>query len=358
MQERVDRLRELLAEKEIAALLVNTPENRQYLTGFTGTAGTVLITQQEAILITDFRYTKQAKEEVSSFEVVEFKEKKLDLLADLLVELGVKELGFEAKYETYSTYLKYEDKLPVELKGTQNLVKKLRLIKGKQEINKLKEAVDITDQAFTYIQDKLQVGVKENKIALELEFFMKQHGASKNAFDFIVASGKRAALPHGVASEKKIEAGDFVTMDFGCVYQGYHSDMTRTLVVGDSPTDKQKEIYQLVLKAQKESIKAIKAGKKASEVDQVARDTISEAGYGDYFGHGLGHGVGLEIHEGPKLSWRDDTVLEPGMVVTIEPGVYLPDWSGVRIEDIVVVTENGCQVLTESDKELIVTNDS
>ncbi|GAB6138826.1 M24 family metallopeptidase [Halanaerobaculum tunisiense] len=354
MQARIERLRDLLEEKGIEALLINDPQNRRYMTGFTGTAGTVLITLEEAILITDFRYTAQAKEETSGYQVVEFKKNKLDLLSDLLADLGVEELGFEAKYEDYSTYLKYKNKLEVDLQATQNLVKQLRLTKEEGEINKLQQAVRLTDQAFSMICTELAAGKKEEEIALELEFWLKRHGASAKAFDFIVASGTRSALPHGVASEKEIATGEFVTMDFGCVYQGYHSDMTRTVVVGQEPTDKQQEIYNLVLKAQKKAIEAIKAGKKASEIDQVARDIISTAGYGDYFGHGLGHGVGLGIHEGPKLSWRDDTVLEPGMVVTVEPGVYLPDWSGVRIEDIVVVTEDGCQILTESEKELIV----
>ncbi|AGB40504.1 Xaa-Pro aminopeptidase [Halobacteroides halobius DSM 5150] len=353
MQDRIDQLRELLTEKEIEALLISTPENRRYMTGFTGTAGMVLITHKEAILITDFRYTSQAKAEAPDYKVVEFKKNKLKLVADLLSDLEIQKLGFESKHETYSTYLKYKDKLPVKLQATQNLVKKLRLTKDKAEISKLKEAIKLADQAFAAIKDQLKPGVKERDIALQLEFWMKEHGASKNAFDFIVASGERSALPHGVASEKEIEAGDFVTIDFGCVYQGYHSDMTRTVVIEEGPTDKQREIYQLVLKAQQEAIKAIKAGMKASEVDKVARDIIAEAGYGDYFGHGLGHGVGLEIHEGPRLSWQDDKVLKPGMVVTVEPGVYLPDWGGVRIEDIVVVQEDGCQILTQTPKELL-----
>jgi len=250
--------------------------------------------------------------------------------------------------------LKYQDKFNVELKSTTGLVKKIRMIKDEAEIDKIREAVRITDVAFNHIRDYIKVGSIERDIALELEFFMKKEGASKNAFDFIVASGKRSALPHGVASTKQLEEGDFLTMDFGTVYQGYHSDMTRTVVVGKQPDKKQEEIYQTVLKAQQKATEVVKAGVKGSEVDKVARDIITKAGYGDYFGHGLGHSLGLEIHENPRLSPRDDTKLESGMVVTVEPGIYLPDWSGVRIEDTVVVREDGCEVLTSSPKELLV----
>ncbi|TDX45413.1 M24 family metallopeptidase [Orenia marismortui] len=354
MKKRISKLQAELKEKELDALLINTPENRRYMTGFTGTAGTVLVSQEEAILITDFRYTQQAKKQAPDYRVVEFKGSKLDKINELLKGLKIDTLGFEATYENYNTYLNYKEKLDVSLKATENIVKKIRMIKNSDEIEKIKKAVEITDDAFTMIREFLRIGVIERDVALELEFFMKKAGATDNAFDFIVASGERSALPHGVASDKKITAGDFVTMDFGCVYDGYHSDMTRTVVVGEEATTKQKEIYEIVLKAQLEAIKGIKAGIKGSEVDKIARDIIAQAGYEDYFGHGLGHCVGLEIHEGPRLSPKDDTVLEAGMVVTVEPGIYLPNWGGVRIEDIVVVTEDGCEILTESSKELLI----
>jgi len=354
MKERISKLQTELKQAKLDALLINTPENRRYMTGFTGTAGTVLVSQEEAILITDFRYTQQAKKQSPDYRVVEFKDSKFEKINELLKELQVETLGFEATYENYNTYLNFKEKLDVELKPTESIVKKLRMVKSVKEIEKIKKAVEITDDAFTMIRDFLKVGVIERDVALELEFFMKRAGASDNAFDFIVASGERSALPHGVASGKRIAAGDFVTMDFGCVYDGYHSDMTRTVVVGAEPSDKHKEIYETVLKAQLESIKVIKAGMTGKEVDQIARDIITEAGFGDYFGHGLGHAVGLEIHEGPRLSPKGDTILEAGMVVTVEPGIYLPNWGGVRIEDIVVVTEDGCEILTKSPKELLV----
>ena len=356
MEERIKRLRSRLNKAEIDALLINNPQNRQYLTGFTGTAGVVLISEEEAELITDFRYIEQAKDEAQDYKIVKQGDNKLETINRLLEDAGIKRLGFEADEITYQQYGKYKDELNVELKATTGLVKELRQTKDESEIEKISRAVEITDNAFATIQDKLEVGVVEQEIALELEFLQKKQGAAKNAFDFIVASGARGALPHGVASEKEIAAGDLVTMDFGAVYHGYHSDMTRTVMVGGEPTEKQQEIYHLVLEAQQAALEAIGPGKIGSEIDRVARDIIADAGYGPNFGHGLGHSLGLEIHEQPRFSRQDDTVIKPGMVITVEPGVYIPDWGGVRIEDIVVVREDGCEILTNSPKELLVYN--
>ncbi|MCK8817496.1 aminopeptidase P family protein [Natroniella sulfidigena] len=354
MEARIERLRAKLTEKELDALLVNNPANRRYLSGFTGTAGSLLISQQEALLITDFRYTEQAQAETTDYEIIEFKDSKLEMLNQLVTERQIEVLGFEAEHETYDQYLKYQDEFELELRATKGLVKELRRVKEQSEVTKIKEAVQITEEVFAEIQSRLQPGVIEREIAAELEYLLRKKGARGKSFDFIVASGKRSALPHGVASEKKIEAGDLLTIDFGCLYQGYCSDMTRTVAIKDQPTEKQEEIYHTVLEAQQESLKGIKPGVKASAVDQIAREIITEAGYGDYFGHGLGHSVGLEIHEEPRFSPKDDTILEAGMVITVEPGIYLPDWGGVRIEDIVVVTEDGCQILNQFSKELIV----
>ncbi len=354
MRGRIKSLQQKLVDQKIDALLINNPTNRRYMTGFTGTAGTVLITQKDAILVTDFRYTEQAKKEALDYDVMEFKDSKLSLIKELIFKLEIEVLGFEAGYISYNTYLEYKNKFSIRLKPILGMVEAVRMIKDEVEIDKIRQAVKITDHAFDHIRDYIKVGSNERDIALELEFFMKKEGASKNAFDFIVASGKRSALPHGVASNKKVEEGDFLTMDFGTVYGGYHSDMTRTLVVGKQPDKEQQKIYQTVLEAQQEATKTVKAGVKGSEVDKVARDIIDGAGYGDYFGHGLGHSLGLEIHENPRLSPKDSTKLESGMVVTVEPGIYLPNWGGVRIEDTVVVREDGCEVLTSSPKELLV----
>ena len=355
MEERIKKLRSRINKAEIDALLINNAQNRQYLTGFTGTAGAVLISEDKAQLITDFRYIEQAEEEVSACEIVEQDDKRLETVEQLLTELEVERLGFEADEVSYQQYQKYQEELDVELVATTDVVKELRQIKDSNELEKIRQAVEITDDAFKHIQEKLKVGAREREIALELEFFQKRAGAEGNAFDFIVASGLRGALPHGVASDKELAAGELVTMDFGAVYQSYHSDMTRTVLVGaDEPTKKQKEIYDLVLKAQKKAIEAIEPGKTGAEIDKVARDIIAEAGYGPNFGHGLGHSLGLEIHEKPRFSRKDETVLEAGMVITVEPGVYIPDWGGVRIEDIIVVTAEGCEILTNSTKELLV----
>ncbi|MGM0501821.1 MAG: M24 family metallopeptidase [Bacillota bacterium] len=354
MKERMKRLQKKLKAEELDAVLITNPENRYYLTGFTGTAGAVLLTTEQGFLITDFRYTTQAKEQTKNYKIIEQGDNRLKTINKLLLNCEIEKLAFESETVSYHKYNKYQEQLEVELAAVTDLVEELRQIKDETELEKINKAVKITDSAFAKIKDKIEVGVREKDISLELEFFQKRLGAAKNAFDFIVASGIRSALPHGVASNKPIEQGDFVTMDFGAVYHGYHSDMTRTVVVGAEPTKKQQQIYNLVLEAQQAAIAAIEPGKTGQEIDKVARDIISEAGYSANFGHGLGHSVGLEIHEKPRLSRKDETVLEEGMVVTVEPGVYIPEWGGVRIEDIVVVTEDGCRILTKSTKELLV----
>lgn len=354
MEQRITALREKLTELELDGIMINNPHNRYYITGFTGTAGTVLITDQEAVLITDFRYIEQAKNQAESFKVVEHGNPKIETIKEELQRLEVKRLGFEAHQESYQQYQKYQEKLDfLELIPTKNLVKDLRKIKDESELNTLRKAVKIADEAFGHIIEYIEPGRTEQEVSLELEYFMKQKGASAKAFDFIVASGKRGAMPHGVATDKEIAVGELVTLDLGCVYQQYNSDLTRNLIVGAEPTEKQQKVYETVLEAQLAAIDAIEPTKTGAEIDQVARDIIAEAGYGDNFGHGLGHGVGLEVHEGPRLAQKKDEELRPGMVVTVEPGIYLPDWGGIRIEDIVVVTEEGCGVLTETSKDLI-----
>ena len=262
-------------------------------------------------------------------------------------------LGFESRAISHEQFLRYVEVLEVELQRTTDLIEGLRVIKEQEEIEKIRKAVEITDAAFAHILDFIKPGVTEREIALELEFYQKRMGGEKNAFDFIVASGQRSALPHGVASEKVIEKGDFVTLDFGVFYQGYCSDLTRTVVVGE-PDEKQREVYELVLKAQLAVIENVKAGMSCKEVDEIARGIIGDAGYRENFGHGLGHGIGLEIHEGPRVSFTSETILQTGMVMTNEPGIYIPGWGGVRIEDDLLITEEGCEVLNKAPKELII----
>ncbi|WP_432665228.1 Xaa-Pro peptidase family protein [Wukongibacter baidiensis] len=351
MNNKVERFRKSLKENNLNSAIVFKPENRRYLSGFTGTSGYVVITEDKNLFITDFRYTKQASDQCKDFEIVQHTNDRT--LYDILNELGLKNMGFEDAFVTVSQYNEFNEKLVgIELKPLKGTLGKLRTIKEQDEIDEIRKAAEIADKAFEYICGVIKPGITEWEVALELESFMKKKGATATSFDSIVASGIRSSMPHGVASHKVIEDGDFVTLDFGCVYNGYCSDMTRTIVVGKA-SEKQKEIYNVVLEAQEAALKAIKPGITGYDADKVARDIITEKGYGEYFGHGLGHGVGLEVHESPRLSPLGKDVLEPNMVVTDEPGVYLPDFAGVRIEDLIVVTENGCERLSKSPKHLI-----
>jgi Xaa-Pro aminopeptidase len=349
MMSRLERLRELIHAKELDGVMISKPENRVYFSGFDGSSGLLLVSRTQAKLITDFRYIEQAASQAPEFSVVRHGS---DLYATVLSEidsLGLKKIGFEGDFLTWDAYQRLTE---ITAEPVSVHLDELRTAKDQGELALIRRAVVLADNAFTHVLPFIKPGVREEDIALELEFHMKKNGAEKNAFDIIVASGKRSALPHGKASAKIIEAGDLVTMDFGAVFKGYHSDITRTVIVGQATT-KQREIYNLVLKAQLAGAAAVAPGKLGREIDAVARDIIAAAGFGDFFGHGLGHGVGLVIHEQPRLAPVSETVLAPGMVVTVEPGVYLPDWGGVRIEDTVVVTAAGVEILTASSKELI-----
>lgn len=353
MQERIERLRELFSEEGIDGVLLTKAENRRYMTGFTGTAGVVLISEERSLFITDFRYLDQAEEQAPDYEIVDGSKDMIEKIKEMVEELGIKKLGFEAEGMTYGNYKAYNKAIGeiAEMVSTSSLVEKLRLIKDEHEIAMTKKAAEIADAAFEHILTFIKPGMTELEVALELEYYMKKLGSEKNAFDFIVASGHRSALPHGVASDKVIESGEFVTMDYGAVYKGYHSDITRTIVVGE-PDEKMLKIYNIVKEAQQKVLDNIKAGMTTVEADAIARDIIKEEGYGDKFGHGLGHGIGLEIHEGPRVSPKEEIELEENMIVTNEPGIYISKWGGVRIEDDIVITKDGCRVLTSATKEL------
>lgn len=352
---RLQKLRGVLAERQLDGIVISKPENRAYLSGFTGSSGWLLITAAKAFLVTDFRYVEQAQSQAPAFEVHKPENSAEALIAALCDEQNVKRLGFEGDYLTFDAYQGYTQvHQGRELVSSAGLVERLRMIKDEAEIAIMQKAASIADEAWSHILGYIKPGVVERELAVELEYKMKKLGAEGLAFDIICASGVRSALPHGRASEKKIEAGDLVTFDFGALYKGYCSDMTRTVMVGE-PSEKQREIYQTVLEAQLRGVAACKAGMTGKELDDVCRDYIKEKGYGEYFGHGTGHGVGRFIHEGPKLSFRGEhDVLEPGMVVTIEPGIYLPGWGGVRIEDMVLVTADGCRRLSQSPKDLVI----
>ena len=349
---RISKLRTLMQKVNVDAFLVTSPENRRYMSGFTGTSAMCLILPDKAYLLTDFRYIEQAKAQAPEFEIIKTGVKPFENVKELVA--SAKRMGFEEDHMTFAEYHKLKETLQnVELSPQVKCLTDLRAIKEPEELEKIRKAVEIADSGFDHILKYVKVGQTEEEIAIELEFHMRKAGASGPSFDFIAASGWRSAMPHGVASSKTIEKGDSFTLDFGAIYQGYCSDITRTIVFGE-PDEKQRQIYEIVLKAQQAAIEAVKPGVTGKDVDAVARDVITEAGYGDYFGHGLGHSVGLAIHENPRCSPNDDTVIESGMVITVEPGIYLPGWGGVRIEDIVVVTKNGCEVLTQAPKEFII----
>jgi len=352
--DRIKRLLGFLDGAGVDAFYITNPENRFYLSGFSGTTGALVLFRDQSCLLTDFRYTGQASLESPDYKIIEVPGSYAVTLLKILKDNGLSRLGCEGDHLTYNQFLDFKEILKgIELKAFSGTVEQLRLCKDDAEIKYIEEAARFADEAFEKIIPAVKPGITEREIALQLEYIMRQSGADGAAFKIIVASGSRSALPHGVASIKLIQEGDLVTFDFGAVYRGYHSDITRTVVLG-KPEQRQKEIYQIVLEAQMRAISALKAGVRASDIDQAARGVIEKNGYGRYFGHSTGHGLGLNIHESPRLSSKDETILQPGMVVTVEPGIYLPDWGGVRIEDTVLVEGNGCRALTKSSKEKLV----
>ena len=347
------KLRQALMDLNVDALLITNEYNRRYMTGFTGTAGVAVVTKDDAVFITDFRYTEQAAAQVKDFRIVQHTGPIFAEVGAQVALMGAKTIGFEKDSMSYGTYEIYKEAVKAEFVPISGVIEKIRLIKTQEEINIIKAACEIADNAFTHILDYIKPGKTELDVSNELEFFMRKQGATSSSFDIIVASGLRSALPHGVATDKVIEKGDFVTLDFGALYNGYISDITRTIAVGQ-PSDKLVEMYNVVLESQLLALEKVGPGMTGIEADAVARDYLKSKGYGEAFGHSTGHGIGLEVHEGPGLSFRSETVLEPNMVVTIEPGVYLPGIGGVRIEDDILITETGNERLTHSTKELII----
>lgn len=354
MEKRVRELQKALLENKIDSIIITGETNIRYITGFTGDESYAVVTQNEAFFVTDFRYTEQAQNEAPDFEIIMHEGDMLGTIAKRLKQTDVTSIGFEEDFVTYSLFKKIEKNFSwIDLVPTSKIIESLRIIKDAEEIELIKKAIEISDGAFSYILTVLKPGMKEKEVEKLLHNKMLELGAEKNSFDFIIASGKRSSLPHGFASQKVIEEGDFLTIDFGAIYKGYISDMTRTVIMGE-PSEKQREIYNIVLEAQLHGCSNVKAGMTGIEGDALCRDIIKSYGYGDNFGHGTGHGIGLDVHENPRLSLHCDTVLKPGMTVTVEPGIYIPDFGGVRIEDDVLITESGREVLSKSPKELIV----
>ncbi|MGO2891854.1 M24 family metallopeptidase [Enterococcus devriesei] len=353
MIKRIEKLRALMEKAIIDAYLVTSPANLRYLTNFTGTAGMALITLDQAFFITDFRYIEQASEQIQGMTIIQHQGDIVSEILKLMESESVNVLGFEDAVMTYADYSIFEEVIDAELAPASGLIEKLREQKDDGEIAIIEKACAIADEGFDHVLKMIRPGMTEIEVANQLDFYMRSLGASGTSFETIVASGARSALPHGVASEKMVEQGDLITLDFGCVYQGYVSDITRTFAIGD-PGQQLKDIYQIVLEAQKKVLEVAQAGVTGSQLDAVARDFISEAGYGEAFGHSTGHGIGMEIHEGPNISRSNDEPLMEGNVITDEPGIYLPGLGGVRIEDDLVILAEGNRILTQSPKELII----
>lgn len=350
---RVDKLRAAMKKENVAAFLVTSPYNLRYLTNFTGTTGLAVITLENAYFVTDFRYTEQAAAQAQGFKIVKNEGPIFDEVVKIAEQEILPNIAFEETHVSFAAYSQLEEMLPCDLIPVSQMIETLREVKDDEEIAIIEKACAIADSGFEHILKVIKPGMTEIEVANQLDFFMRSLGATSVSFDTIVASGLRSAMPHGVASDKVIEKGDFVTLDFGCYYEGYVSDMTRTFAIGE-PDPKLKEIYQIVLDAQLQVLDAAQPGIDGKQLDAVARDYITAKGYGNAFGHSTGHGIGLEIHEGPNVSRLAEKFFVPGNVITDEPGIYLPGLGGVRIEDDLLITADGNRVLTHSPKELII----
>lgn len=340
----------------IDAVIITSDLNRRYFTGMKSSAGTLLVTRKAAHLIIDFRYIEKARQVITDFDV-ELQGSDIFPQIDAFFKAQqVKTVGVEASVITVQSFKKYEEKLTgyefSDTAAVTKLINSLRAVKTPEEIEKIKKAQAVTDKTFSYMCDYIKPGMTELAISIELEYRLRCFGGTGIAFDSIVVSGVNSALPHGVPTEKKVEKGDLLTMDFGASYDGYCSDMTRTVAIGEI-SEEQQRVYDTVLKAQLLALDSIKPGREFKEVDKIARDFIDEAGYKGCFGHGLGHSLGLYIHEDPRFDFACSDPIGGGVIMTVEPGIYINGKFGVRIEDMVLITKNGCTNLTSSVKNLI-----
>lgn len=349
-QSRIESLKRVMEAEGCEALLVTKRENVRYLTGFTGSSGSVLVASGKPRLITDFRYKLQAGREAVGAEVLIQKTDFPSALRDAVEDVSAQKLWFDESSLTLEA-LKRLRNLGLNLKGRRDPVGVLRQRKDRRELISIRRAIRRAEESFRELKKYIRPGARERGLALMLESLMREKGARKAAFDTIVASGANGAMPHAAATDRRIKKGDLVTFDFGAEADGYFCDITRTLCVG-RPSPRQREIHALVLRAQDAAIKSVRAGVSCKSVDSAARDIINNAGQGNNFGHGTGHGIGLMVHEGPSVSPLSRDQVEQDMIFTVEPGVYIPGWGGVRIEDMVVVTEKGSKVLTSLPREL------
>jgi Xaa-Pro aminopeptidase len=355
IKERLVKLRKVLNTNNIDGILISQPENRYYLSGFSGSDGYLLITNQESIIVVDFRYIEQVKKQSPDFTIFEIKGKMSDWFPKLLEGQGISKLGFESTAISFAQYKELSEiladfKPQIELIPFQKMAENVRTIKEPDEIEKIRKASEISDGAFEYVTDRLKVGTTEKQLAWDLEKHMREHGSQTLPFEIIIGAGPNGALPHAHPSDRPIAAGEPVVIDMGAKFEGYASDLTRTICIG-KPDDTFKKIYDIVLRAQETAINGIREGMSALEVDSLARNVIKNAGYADKFGHGLGHGVGLAVHDtAPRLNTITDDVLVNGMVFSIEPGIYLPEWGGVRIEDTVTLENGKVKLLSHAKK--------
>ena len=353
VKERIRALRDYIKDKGLDGVLVSKEENLHYFSGFTGDDTMLVVSADDAVIVTDFRYVEQAANEAPDYRIAKQEKGLLLRVSEVIKELGIKKIGFEGASLVVDWYEKIKEQVGDEVSLSSLELNSLRQIKDQQELQCIRKAVAISDKAFEDIITFIKPGVTENQVAARLEGVMRSLGSQRPAFTTIVASGKRGSLPHGTATEKLINAGEFVTMDYGAVYEGYHSDITRTICVGHADS-KQRDIYDAVLQAQLLGVSLVRPGASGKSVDGEVRKYLYDKGYAEYFGHGLGHSLGLEIHEAPTLSPRSTCeALQPNTLITVEPGVYIPDWGGVRIEDTVLVTDTSNDVLTSSSKELM-----
>ncbi len=347
---RISAVRRIMQFKKIDMFLINNIKNISYLTGFTGSSGFVVLTKDKSLFFTDFRYKEQAEKEVLGCEIRVEKDRRIKVLTSLINKLGITSLGFETSipYEFYEQL----KKLPVTLSPQRDIIENLRKIKDEVEISNIKLAVQRAEKAFLKIKPRIKAGVKELEIALRLEEQLKKEGSRHIPFDIIVASGKNSSMPHAKPTEKKIEKGDFVIIDFGAEAMGYYSDITRTFIIKGGSFSEKAKIYNIVNNARKKAIEAVRAGINTKLIDKAARDFIKEAGYGEFFGHGLGHGIGMDVHESPRISWTKGEKVLNGQVFTVEPGIYIPGVGGVRIEDIILVKNGVAELLTSLNRDL------
>lgn len=353
MNQRIEKLRKKIDKENLDGILIEDLTNVYYLSHFTGSTCSLFITKDSANVIVDYRYIEQAKKECVGFNVVVYDqsfEQFISQLNQLIHHDNVHRVGFDGSNMVFDRATKIKEKIDATLVSV-NLID-LRSIKDEDELKTIAEAVAIGDAVFSDVYPNITAGLKETEVVDMLLASLKKHGATDFSFSSIIASGERSSMPHGVASSKVIESDDIITIDWGVIYNHYCSDCTRTFFMSEPTNEKLIDMYQTVLYANQAAIAAVKAGVSTKVVDQVARDVIAKAGYGEYFNHGTGHGLGIDIHEYPRLNPFTDVILETNMVITIEPGIYIEGVGGVRIEDVVVVKENGCEVLTKLNKEL------